>query len=1045
MPSLKYRDPVTGSFLRIPQVLTVDKDTIVEAIYDINGKNTYYFSVDGYDSNDGKTPESPKKSFKEYLLEGNTLLFKAGDIFTLNEPLIVETNNLTISSYGDGRAVFSGLIKSTQVFSSTNIANVYSIQFDKDIDPGYIIIEGQDKKNWKRLSSEPASYNNDEWYFDRTNYVLYYYSSTSVAGKTISYSNGSKGIVISKSSNVTITGIEISDVAYHGISIESTVNNVFINHNYIHDIGGGIDTQDKRYGNAVQLWLVNIHDIYVEDNIIYDVFDTGITPQGTGGYEDCYNLYIRRNDIRRCAFMLEFFNSTSNITVTAHFEDNFLYQVKDISNGYRTPNDYTYTHLSFILVWNSASDTDKIYFKNNICIESDYCALAFSQNSVRNKLIFENNLFICDPIEEIHNSYVLDELPEVLSIRNSGLTEDEVNSLIETALSNSTGVSDEKIAQAVSNYLAENPVSVSSVEKLERVYFNVNGGQYWNTSGELIEYLTKVSATSLEQVIPVLEGEKYRVTLGGIWVGSNPAQVVFFDSDKNFVSTPFNNANVTAKEFVVPSNAAYMGITVWSGVEPIVYRVSSLMSYSEDKIREEHLTRMKHEQNIQHTIRVPYYKTPTKPYITFVHDDCRTVFDVLAQHFITRNIPLCVATPPNALTMNSSVGDLSMKQILDNVVGAGGEVLVHHANQMTQAMLEDYDTCFEHFVNAKKVLEECGYGVNGIILAGGSGQVIGSPISDMWVRSYYLYSDLYGEEEYKEPYHHPRQSLVNLGTFESTKTRIQEAINNNEWLVMYTHDWNDFSEDNLIQLLDWINEQNISVYTYKQVYDELIAYKGVVESTTSSSSGTGTMNYSELQNKPSINGVQLNGNKTTAELGIIAEADESMILSVINKYFGDNNFTITWTEEETQKTITAIIAPTNNGGNGNNSNPNNPGTDTNEWDDTTTVLADWKTNEGLFSKITITEKYEQDVTYNVSCKLMVESDSATSSKLNLRVGGVSGDLGTIAFGEVVNVNIPMKANVNWTLGNMQVNVYTTEGSGFPWTVYIKDFAISEVV
>ena len=886
MSVLKYRDKNSGQFVPIPQILTVSKEDILEAVYEANGDNIYYFAEDGDDTNNGKSANTPKKNFVDYINSGNTLLFKAGDTFTLDTYMIIkDKQNITISSYGEGKAKFTGLHTSDNVFVATDISNLYSIQFNKDVDAGYITIGDNEIKNWKRLSTNPTTYNEGEWYFDRVNHMLYYYSSVSVEGKHIQYSLGSKGIVVVNSSNIVIDNIELCDFAYHGISLENNVSYVHIINNEIHDIGGGFDTQVVRYGNAVQLWLSNEHDIYVENNVIHDVFDTGITPQGTDGIEDCYNLYIRKNDIRRCAFMLEFFNSTATITTTVHFEDNFCYQVKDISDGYRTAGDYTYTHLSFILVWNSANDGDKIYFKNNICIESNYCAIAFSQNTVRDKLIFENNLFICEPNEAIHNSYVLDELPEIISIRNSGLTEDEVNALIDAKLNiYEPKISADVINKAISDYIAENPLSSGSIEKLERVYFNVDGGQYWNTSGELIEYLTKVSATSLDQLISVSEGEKYRVSLGGIWVGTNPAQVVFFDSNKSFVSVAFNNANVTAKEFTVPSGVSYMGISVWSGVEPILYRVSVLASYSEDKIREEHLTRMKHEQNIQHTVNVPYYKTPTKPYITFVHDDCRSVFDVLAQHFINRNIPLCVATPPNAITMTASVGDLSMREVLDNVVDAGGEVLVHHANQMTQEMLNDYDICFEHFVNAKKTLEDYGYDINGIILAGGTGQVIGSPISDMWVRSYYLYSDLYGESEYAEPYYHARHSLLNLGDFDGAKTRIQSAINNNEWLVMYTHDWNDFSEDNLTQLLDWINEQDISVYTYKQVYDELISYSGIVENTPS----VGTTNYSDLNNKPSINGVELFGDKTTSDLGIVVDVDETVVQTVVEEYLLTN-------------------------------------------------------------------------------------------------------------------------------------------------------------
>jgi len=152
---------------------------------------------------------------------------------------------------------------------------------------------------------------------------------------------------------------------------------------------------------------------------------------------------------------------------------------------------------------------------------------------------------------------------------------------------------------------------------------------------------------------------------------------------------------------------------------------------------------------------------------------------------------------------------------------------------------------------------------------------------------------------------------------------------------------------------------------------------------------------------------------------------------------GEYNISISYTEGSITKTTQIQITVNAKSDEGGDSG------DSDEWDDTTTVPAAWKTNEGLFSKITITEKYKQDVTYNVSCKLMFESGSATSGKPIIRVGGKTAEIGAVVFGEVVNVNVQMVANANWTLGNMQPSVYTTEGSGFPWTVYIKDFAISE--
>lgn len=113
------------------------------------------------------------------------------------------------------------------------------------------------------------------------------------------------------------------------------------------------------------------------------------------------------------------------------------------------------------------------------------------------------------------------------------------------------------------------------------------------------------------------------------------------------------------------------------------------------------------------------------------------------------------------------------------------------------------------------------------------------------------------------------------------------------------------------------------------------------------------------------------------------------------------------------------------------------------WDDTTTVTAQWKSTEGLFENVKITEKYTQDQTYNVKCKLMVESGSNVSGGMVLRLGGPTCEIASFTVGEVIEVNTQMKANTVWTLGNLQPNVYTTNGTGLPWTVHIKDLTITE--
>lgn len=130
-------------------------------------------------------------------------------------------------------------------------------------------------------------------------------------------------------------------------------------------------------------------------------------------------------------------------------------------------------------------------------------------------------------------------------------------------------------------------------------------------------------------------------------------------------------------------------------------------------------------------------------------------------------------------------------------------------------------------------------------------------------------------------------------------------------------------------------------------------------------------------------------------------------------------------------------------GEGENGDSGNDTGDAQEWDDTATITAAWRTNDGAFNNTTLTKTYQADTTCNVSCELMVESDTATSGEIILRVAGTTENLGSIKFGEVITVDAQLVANQGW-LSGQAVNAYTTAGSGFPWTVHIRNFTITEV-
>ena len=204
---------------------------------------------------------------------------------------------------------------------------------------------------------------------------------------------------------------------------------------------------------------------------------------------------------------------------------------------------------------------------------------------------------------------------------------------------------------------------------------------------------------------------------------------------------------------------------------------------------------------------------------------------------------------------------------------------------------------------------------------------------------------------------------------------------------------------------------------------------GGISNTLSSISATKTVttyNVGDTVMTDDITVTATYSNGSTADVTSLATIDTS---GVDNTADGTCNITVSYTENSVTKTTTIPIIIGAGGG-------------SDEWDDSTTVTAAWKTNEGVFDDIKITERYIADQTYNVKCKLMVESSGNASGAIVLRLGGVTHTIDSFVVGEAINIDAQKKANASWTTGDLKPNVYTTNGTGLPWTVYIKDLAIN---
>jgi hypothetical protein len=276
---------------------------------------------------------------------------------------------------------------------------------------------------------------------------------------------------------------------------------------------------------------------------------------------------------------------------------------------------------------------------------------------------------------------------------------------------------------------------------------------------------------------------------------------------------------------IVPEKATRMHLTLYTNQTYKIDRETTVTGEDLSLIKEEEFESKlisaldkNQKKNIKQETSDTFYD---KSYITFVLDDCRPDMDKITDIFAKQSAPLCIAAIPSLMTNVVLDGEETVKQVCDRVVSNGGEILAHHSIVLSQQSLNDFDVMFEHFFISKQQLSEYGYDVNGIILAGGTGMVTGSPISDKWARQYYLYSDLYGMSEYKEPYYHQRYWLAN--SINDYEQMIDKAIKNKQWISFYFHDTSEVSIEEIEAILSYINSKSddkIEIKTYKELYDQ---------------------------------------------------------------------------------------------------------------------------------------------------------------------------------------------------------------------------------
>ena len=279
---------------------------------------TYYFSANGNDQNDGKSPQTalktPTRISRLPLRAGDGVLFERGSVFRLDEGISLQSG-VSYGAYGSGnKPEFWFSIKNyggSNLWTKTSTANVWQVTYNYP-EAGILVINDGALVGNKVFSMTKMQKNGD-FYSDGKG-TLYFYSKSDpnkYADIEIS-SGGSFGGATQNVSNITVENLCIKYTSGHGFGFVGA-NNVTIRNCVLGWIGGAVHrpgTGDTtRLGNAIEFYNSS-SNLTIENNWIYQVYDTGITFQGTRGpYK---NISFKNNLIEYCTMAIEFWNDNKD-------------------------------------------------------------------------------------------------------------------------------------------------------------------------------------------------------------------------------------------------------------------------------------------------------------------------------------------------------------------------------------------------------------------------------------------------------------------------------------------------------------------------------------------------------------------------------------------------------------------------------------------------------------------------------------------------------------------------------------------------------------
>lgn len=298
----------------------------------ITGTKYYISSVRGDDKNNGKSPETPFKSFERIMWMdfeyGDAVLLERGSLFRLTEGFYLRSG-VTYGAYGEGEkpkiyGSYMNYARPDLWVQDIENKNIWKLPYFPHKDAGIMVFDGGANTGEKLISPDKLTQNFDfSHYWEESALYLYcdmgnpgeLFDEIEIGVRTILF-NLDRGLSPDRerkaAHDVTIDNICFKYSGTFAIRGSADCKNIVITNCEIGWVGGSYhEHRQNRFGNGIE-FTAGCQNILVDNCWVYQMFDSAMTFQGGNDNTVWRNITFSRNLMEYCGMCgIEWWNDSN--------------------------------------------------------------------------------------------------------------------------------------------------------------------------------------------------------------------------------------------------------------------------------------------------------------------------------------------------------------------------------------------------------------------------------------------------------------------------------------------------------------------------------------------------------------------------------------------------------------------------------------------------------------------------------------------------------------------------------------------------------------